>query len=94
MAHLTVDGARLFVEREGSGPPLVLIHGFGDESGQWAPVAATLARRFAIVRYDLRGHGLSARASPDEATPARHLADLAALLDALDVGPVHLAGHD
>jgi pimeloyl-ACP methyl ester carboxylesterase len=94
MSLFAVNGTRLHVEWEGAGPPLVLVHGLGDESGQWAPVVAALAGEFTVVRYDLRAHGLSAGASAADVPLDTHRADLAALLDALALGPVHLAGHD
>lgn len=94
MSYLLVNETRLYLEREGSGPPLVLVHGLDDESGLWAPVSAGLAHRFSAVRYDLRAHGLSAGESATDVPLDTHLADLASLLDALAPGPVHLVAHD
>lgn len=49
----------LRVELRGSGPPLVLLHGWGLHSGVWAPVESLLARHFELVMVDLPGHGSS-----------------------------------
>lgn len=71
----------------GAGPTLVLVHGLACGARMWVRQRG-LARRFRVVTYDQRGHGLTD--APDD--PARyspeHLArDLAGLLDALDLGP-------
>src|ERR687897_370089 len=44
---------------EGSGPPMVLLHGFPQTRLAWAPVADRLAPTFTVVRPDLRGYGES-----------------------------------
>ena len=59
------------VETSGSGPDLVLLHGWGLHSGAWAEVLPMLAARFRVHAFDLPGHGHSAdvEAGPfDEAT--------------------------
>ena len=49
----------LHVESAGSGPPLVLLHGWAMHSGLWMPALPKLASRFRVHRVDLPGHGLS-----------------------------------
>jgi pimeloyl-ACP methyl ester carboxylesterase len=75
---------------EGSGVPLVLVHGVGGESGNWDDVAARLAR-FRIVRLDLRGHGRSApiRGPIRIDDLARDVTDV---MDALGVQRARIAG--
>ena len=51
---------RLQVETHGAGPDLVLIHGWGMNGGVWAPLAATLGRKYRLHVVDLPGHGRSA----------------------------------
>ena len=46
---------------EGDGPTVVLIHGLGLARGMWDGQVAALSRRFRTLRYDLLGHGESAR---------------------------------
>jgi 2-succinyl-6-hydroxy-2,4-cyclohexadiene-1-carboxylate synthase len=49
----------LHAEREGSGPPLVLVHGFTQTRRCWGPIAEDLRTDHALVRVDAPGHGMS-----------------------------------
>jgi 3-oxoadipate enol-lactonase len=76
--------------REGSGPPLVLLHCLGVDHHFW-DFAAPLASEFTLYRYDLPGHGTSA--TPTAGYSIADLsAQLAELLEAHKTGRVHLAG--
>jgi pimeloyl-ACP methyl ester carboxylesterase len=87
------EGRRLRVARLGSGPPLVLLHGYPDNLQIWCELAPRLADRFEVIAFDWPGLGYSA-AWPGGATPL-HLADrLRALLDAWGIERAHLAGMD
>jgi 3-oxoadipate enol-lactonase len=80
-------------ETSGSGlTPLVLIHEMGGSLESWDEVIPPLAPRHQIIRYDLRGHGLSEKIrGPYLITDA--VADLAALLDSLNMtAPAVIAG--
>jgi len=50
---------KLHVERHGSGPPLVLAHGFGGSARNFRPQARAFADRLGVVLYDARGHARS-----------------------------------
>jgi len=94
---LEANGARLHFARAGSGPPLVLLHGWPEFWLTWEPVMARLAGRFDLIAPDLRGFGDSPK--PDEgpsdrAGPEVHAADLLALLDHLGLERVGIASHD
>jgi pimeloyl-ACP methyl ester carboxylesterase len=81
------------VARLGSGPPLVLLHGYPDNLQIWSALAPRLARRHEVFAFDWPGMGDS-EAWPGGATPA-HMSDrLRALLDHWRVERVALAGHD
>lgn len=69
----------------------MLIHGVGSQAEDWSAVIAALGDGFAVLRYDLRGHGAS-EAPPGPYTIEDLTADLAALLDELAIPKVHLAG--
>ncbi len=89
---ITVNGLRIPLLRGGEGPPLLLVHGFGDRGETWAMLSLWLRKGFELLIPDLPGFGEadpipSARAS----VPAQ--ADfLADLLDVADVGQAHVAG--
>lgn len=51
--------ADLHCYRTGSGPPIVLAHGFYDSGRRWVPLGDDLADEYEIVAYDARGHGRS-----------------------------------
>jgi pimeloyl-ACP methyl ester carboxylesterase len=83
-----VAGTRLFYEVKGTGPAVVLIHGGQLDSRMWDDQFDLLARKYAVIRYDVRGYGGSL--PPDR--PYSDADDLAALLDYLKVRRAHLVG--
>jgi 3-oxoadipate enol-lactonase len=72
------------------GPPLLLLNGSMMTMGAWEPLAAPLGETYRVIRCDFRGQLFS----PGEAEPRleAHAADVAALLDSLGLGRVHVAG--
>ena len=77
----------------GFGPPVVLLHGYGETGDMWAPMAADLARDHQVIVPDLRGLGLSSKPPVgfDKRTQA---GDLAGVLAVLGVGDIDLVAHD
>lgn len=65
----------LHAEREGSGPPIVLVHGFTQTRRCWGPEAADLASDHEVVRVDAPGHGRSADILAGLRTGGRLIAD-------------------
>jgi pimeloyl-ACP methyl ester carboxylesterase len=90
---IRTDGATIHVRVGGQGPAVVLLHGFGDTSDMWAPVAATLASGHAVVVPDLRGMGLSSHPEGGY-EKTRQAADIAAVMDALKIDKADLVTHD
>jgi len=82
----------------GSGPPLLLLHGFPQNLAMWAKVAARLAGRYTVVCADLRGYGDSSkpRCLADRSNYAfRAFAnDQVGLMRQLGFPRFHLIGHD
>jgi pimeloyl-ACP methyl ester carboxylesterase len=76
--------------------PVVLVHGYPDNSEVWEPVAELLADNFYVVTYDVRGAGASDRPRKTaDYTLEKLSADLVAVLDEVLPGrAVHLVGHD
>lgn len=78
-------------DEDADGVPLVLVHGVGGRLDDWDTVVAAFRRRRPVVRYDLRGHGDSAR-PPGPYSLAAFTEDHVALLDRLGLGRAHLVG--
>jgi pimeloyl-ACP methyl ester carboxylesterase len=83
-----VGGTRLFYEVKGAGPAVVLIHGGQLDCRMWDDQIAALAQHFRVIRYDVRGYG----GSPRPELLYSDAADLAGLLDYLEVKKAHLVG--
>jgi 3-oxoadipate enol-lactonase len=90
-----VRAGDLVVHYELSGPPgrpvILFANSLGTSYHVWDAQAAALADRFRVLRYDMRGHGLT-DCPPGPYTIAQLGDDARALLDALGVGPVHVCG--
>ncbi len=83
--------AKIFMRQDGEGPPLVLTHGLGDDHAFWDPCIEFLSKHHTIIRWDVRGFGQSSK-PPGPYDLTMYAADLRAVLDALEVERVHLAG--
>ena len=82
----------------GSGPPVLLLHGYPQCHAMWHRVAPLLAARHTVVCPDLRGYGASAKppGDPEHRTYAKRASagDLVELADALGFSRFAVAGHD
>jgi pimeloyl-ACP methyl ester carboxylesterase len=85
-----VEGADLYYEERGSGPPLLLIHGTGAYADLWSPVLDGLARSFRVIGYDRRGFARSP--STKRWSLSDHARDAAALLEALGAARATVMG--
>ena len=92
MNWIEANGASLRYDLSGSGnQTVVLIHEVGGLIESWDETLPAFQQPFRVLRYDQRGFGLSEKTRV--ITMDGIVADLAALLDALEIpGPVHLAG--
>lgn len=93
-----VDGQGLHYVRGGSGPPLLLLHGYPQTHAIWHRVAPHLAERFTVVAPDLRGYGDSAKpaSAPDHSTYSKRVmaAEQVMLMRDLGYERFAVAGHD
>ncbi len=91
---LEIDGQRISVERAGEGPPLVLLHGFGESTHSYAPVLPELAKSFSVVAIDFNGFGFTERPEDRQSyTLAGQERLVLGVLDHLGLERVRLAGH-
>ena len=87
-----VDGLSVAFEREGSGPALVLLHGYvGDGGTTWRPQIDALSRDFTVIAWDAPGAGASS--DPPELFGMSGYADcLARFISVLALDRPHVAG--
>jgi pimeloyl-ACP methyl ester carboxylesterase len=90
---MAVTGGTLHVRVGGSGPAVLLLHGFADTGDMWQPLAETLFKDHTVIVPDLRGMGLSSHPEGgyEKTSQAR---DLAKILDELKASRVSLVTHD
>lgn len=91
--QVATNGTTLHVRVGGTGPAVVLLHGYGDTGDMWSPLAANLARNHTVIIPDLRGMGLSARAEVGF-EKANQAEDIAGVMDALHVPRADVVAHD
>ncbi|HVZ00855.1 MAG TPA: alpha/beta hydrolase [Dongiaceae bacterium] len=91
--EIATNGTTLHVRIGGTGPAVVLLHGFADTGDMWAPLAAVLVKDHTVIVPDLRGMGLSAH--PDTGYTKKNQAlDIAGVMDALKIEKADLVTHD
>jgi 3-oxoadipate enol-lactonase len=94
MRVVTEDGVGLEVVERGSGPTLVLVHGFGGAKEDFAEQIDALSARHHVVTFDHRGHGESdAPTDPGAYTLDRLAADTLAVADAVGADRFRVLGH-
>ncbi|HTV90388.1 MAG TPA: alpha/beta fold hydrolase [Stellaceae bacterium] len=94
MAEIDRSGVPIYYETHGSGPAILLSHGYGATCRMWDGQVAAFADRHRMILWDMRGHGQSGD-PPDPALYSHELTvgDMAAVLDACDErGPVIVGG--
>lgn len=91
--QMPVTGGTQYVRLGGTGPAVLLLHGFGDTGDMWVPLANSLVEDHAVIVPDLRGMGLSSHPEGgyEKVAQAR---DLAAILDQLEIQEVAPVTHD
>jgi pimeloyl-ACP methyl ester carboxylesterase len=99
MPKINRDGVEIYYEVHGSGPALLLTHGFSSTSAMWQGQIAALSKHHQLVVWDMRGHGQSDYpGDPSSYSEALTVADMAALLDQVGatsaiVGGLSLGGY-
>ena len=78
--------------REGSGEPVILVHGVGLDASIWQPQISALRAAYDVIAIDMLGHGGSSL-PPSDARLSDYVEQLLAVADALGLGKVHVIGH-
>lgn len=90
---ITVNGVHQHYLEAGSGPPIILLHGFGETSHMWLPLIPKLAVNHTVIAPDLRGSGQSG--VPDSGyTKVTMARDIHALAESRGWTSVRIVGHD
>ena len=96
--RINTSGAQIALRLAGSGPPLLLLHGYPQTHAMWHKIAPALAERFTVVAPDLRGYGDSSKPPSDdrhEPYSKRAMAqDMAEVMAELGFERFQVAGHD
>src|ERR1700688_2757811 len=99
MPTINRDGVKIYYEVHGSGPALLLTHGYSSTSAMWQGQIEALSKHHRLVLWDMRGHGQSDYPDdPNAYSEALTVADMAALLDEVGadsaiVGGLSLGGY-
>jgi len=91
MAFFDHDGCSLHYEEYGHGAPVLLVHGLGSSCQDWEYQIPALSTQYRVVVVDVRGHGRSDKPRERYSIPA-FSADIQALLEHLNLGPVNYVG--
>src|SRR5256885_7939976 len=95
---IDTEGARINVCRGGSGPPVLLLHGFPQTMLMWRDIAPLLATDFTVVCADLRGYGGSScpPSTADHAPYSKRTmaGDMVMVMKTLGFDRFAIAGHD
>jgi pimeloyl-ACP methyl ester carboxylesterase len=91
--EIETNGVTIHTRVGGQGPAVVMLHGFGTTGDMWIPMASALVAGHTVIVPDLRGLGLSSRASGgyDKKTQSH---DVAGVMDALGVSRADFVTHD
>jgi haloacetate dehalogenase len=98
-AHwINTEAGRIFARSKGSGPPIVLLHGFPQTHAMWHRIAPALTETHRVICMDLRGYGWSSAPRGDAAheTYSKRVMgqDVVAVMEALGHVRFAVAGHD
>ena len=91
MQVVVAHGVEIAYERAGRGQPVVFVHGAAEDGRVWRSQIAALADEFTVVAWDEPGAGRSSDVPADFGL-ADYACCLAALIEALALGPVHVLG--
>lgn len=91
--QIPTDGAVMHVRTAGTGPPVLLVHGYPQTHAMWHAMAPRLAERHRVVVVDLRGYGRS-RCLDGDYTFRAMARDLGTVMTELGHADFHIVGHD
>ena len=88
--RVNVGNGSLYYEEAGQGEPIIFVHGHSLDHRMWDEQFSVLAKKYRVIRYDLRGYGISS--SQTEDYQFTHAEDLVTLMDSLHIRKAHIVG--
>jgi len=93
--YIDADGLRLRYIDQGTGEPVVLVHGFGNSVETWtnSGIVQALAASYRVIAFDERGHGRSDKPHDPRAYGREMTDDIVRVLDRLKIDRAHIVGY-
>lgn len=88
--RIEVGNGSLYYEEAGTGEPLIFVHGHSLDHRMWDEQFPVFAKKYRVIRYDLRGYGISSPQTEDY--QFTHVEDLKTLMDSLHIEHAHIVG--
>ena len=88
--RINVGNGSLYYEEAGQGEPIIFVHGHSLDHRMWDEQFSVFAKKYHVIRYDLRGYGISS--SQTEDYQFMHAEDLITLMDSLRIPKAHIVG--
>lgn len=88
--RINVGNGSLYYEEAGQGEPIIFVHGHSLDHRMWDEQFSVFAKKYHVIRYDLRGYGISS--SQTEDYQFMHAEDLITLMDSLRIQKAHIVG--
>jgi pimeloyl-ACP methyl ester carboxylesterase len=92
--RIQLDDVSIHFRHYGTGPPILLVHGFPQHSLTWHTIGPILAQKYTVIAPDNRGSGDSSLSKSSNYTAAAGGADLKAILDYLNITKTYVFAHD
>ncbi|QQK81117.1 alpha/beta hydrolase [Salicibibacter cibi] len=93
MPYIKLENHTIHYRREGSGPPLILLHGMGNNSRSWADQLQVLRHYYTIIAWDMPGYGYSSDPESEFRSFTKIASVLKKFLDAMELQDVYILGH-
>ena len=93
--YINADGVKLRYIDQGTGAPVVLVHGFGNSLETWTSsgIVQALASSYRVIAFDERGHGRSDKPHDPRAYGRQMTSDIVRVLDQLGIDRAHIVGY-
>ena len=95
-SFVQINGRPIFVDVDGSGPPMILMHGLGGSSNYFQPLVTAFSSSFTMIRFDFEGLGrskLDVSPGAKGITIPRYVEDVKAIMEHLSLQSAVLVGH-